>query len=89
VDASFEVGTDVTLASLHPHMHGRGKDFEYAQCSPPAKQRCFSRCLVRLALANWYNTRDAAAAAEGTRIDCIAHFDNSPDNPEAADPRRE
>src|SRR6201993_5175874 len=28
VDASFEVRRDVKLASLHPHMHMRGKDFE-------------------------------------------------------------
>jgi hypothetical protein len=29
VDASFEVAKEVTLAGLHPHMHTRGKDFEY------------------------------------------------------------
>ena len=37
VDASFEVGTDVKLASLHPHMHGRGKDFEYRVVFPSGK----------------------------------------------------
>ena len=29
VDAEFELGAAVTLYGLHPHMHGRGKDFEY------------------------------------------------------------
>jgi len=29
VDATFEIRTEVKLTGLHPHMHGRGKDFEY------------------------------------------------------------
>jgi mono/diheme cytochrome c family protein len=37
VDASFDVGADVTLLSLHPHMHGRGKDFEYRAVFPSGK----------------------------------------------------
>jgi hypothetical protein len=46
VDASFEVGHDVKLASLHPHMHGRGKDFEYRVVFRPARRTSFSRCPV-------------------------------------------
>src|SRR5215475_14275124 len=34
VDASFTVGADVKLSGLHPHMHGRGKDFLYRVVYP-------------------------------------------------------
>jgi len=37
VDASFELGTDVKLSGLHPHMHGRGKDFEYRLVFPDGR----------------------------------------------------
>ena len=90
VDASFEVGTDVKLASLHPHMHGRGKDFEYRAVFPSGK----TDILLRVPRfdwhwQNWYNLEQPIALPKGTRIDCTAHFDNSPNNPEAADPTKE
>jgi hypothetical protein len=37
VDASFEIGTDVKLASLHPHMHGR-EGFGTAWCIRRARR---------------------------------------------------
>ena len=90
VDASFEVGTDVTLASLHPHMHGRGKDFEYRVVFPDGK----TDTLLRVPRFDWhwqqwYTLEKPIALPKGTRIDCTAHFDNSPNNPEAADPTKE
>ncbi len=33
------MGTDVTLYGLHPHMHGRGKDFEYRVRFPNGETR--------------------------------------------------
>jgi len=39
VDSSFEVATDVKLSGLHPHMHGRGKDFEYRLVFPGGESR--------------------------------------------------
>ena len=90
VDASFEVGTDVKLASLHPHMHGRGKDFEYRVVYPSGK----TDILLRVPRfdwhwQNWYNLEQPIALPKGTRIDCTAHFDNSPNNPDNADPTKE
>ena len=90
VDASFEVGADVKLASLHPHMHGRGKDFEYRVVFPSGK----TEILLKVPRfdwhwQNWYNLEKPIALPKGTRIDCTAHFDNSPNNPEAADPTKE
>ena len=38
---------------------------------------------------NWYNLEEPIALPKGTKIDCTAHFDNSPSNPENADPTKE
>ena len=90
VDASFEVGADVKLSGLHPHMHGRGKDFEYRAVFPSGQ----TEILLRVPhydwhWQNWYNLDEPVALPKGTTIACTAHFDNSPNNPENADPTRE
>ncbi len=90
VDASFEVGTTVKLASLHPHMHGRGKDFEYRLVYPTGE----TETILRVPHYNWhwqlwYNLAEPMVLPKGTRIECTAHFDNSPNNPDNADPTKE
>jgi hypothetical protein len=90
VDASFELGTAVKLASLHPHMHGRGKDFEYRIVYPTGE----TETLLRVPRYDWhwqlwYNLATPIPLPKGTRIDCTAHFDNSPNNPDNADPTKE
>jgi len=90
VDASFEIGADVKLSGLHPHMHGRGKDFEYRAVFPSGQ----TEILLRVPhydwhWQNWYNLDEPVALPKGTTIACTAHFDNSPNNPENADPTRE
>ena len=66
VDASFEVATDVVLASLHPHMHGRGKDFEYRAVFPSGK----TEILLKVPRFDWhwqqwYNLATPLSPAEG------------------------
>jgi hypothetical protein len=90
VDAEFELGTTVKLASLHPHMHGRGKDFEYRVVYPTGE----TETLLRVPRYNWhwqlwYNLADPRVLPKGTKIECTAHFDNSPNNPDNADPTKE
>ena len=89
VDADFEVPRDVRLVSLHPHMHTRGKDFEYRLTFPDGK----TQTLLKVPAYNWHwqlwYTLDAPIALpKGTKIECTAHFDNSPDNPENPDPTK-
>lgn len=89
VDASFEVLKDVKLAGLHPHMHGRGKDFDYRIVFPDGR----TETLLSVPKYNWkwqlwYNLQDEMFLPKGTKIECTAHFDNSPNNPEAADPKK-
>ena len=90
VDAEFELGAAVKLAGLHPHMHGRGKDFEYRVVYPNGD----TQTLLRVPRYDWhwqlwYDLASPIALPKGARIECTAHFDNSPNNPENADPTKE
>ena len=89
-DAEFELGTTVKLASLHPHMHGRGKDFEYRVVYPTGE----SETLLKVPHYNWhwqlwYTLATPLVLPKGTKIECTAHYDNSPNNPDNADPTKE
>jgi hypothetical protein len=90
VDAEFELGTTVKLAGLHPHMHGRGKDFEYRVVYPTGE----TQTLLRVPRYNWhwqlwYNLAQPLVLPRGAKIECTAHFDNSANNPDNADPTKE
>ena len=50
VEAVFEVGATVKLAGLHPHMHGRGKDFEYRVVYPTGE----TATLLSVPHYNWH-----------------------------------
>jgi len=89
VDASFEIRKPVTLASIHPHMHTRGKDFEYRVVFPNGE----TRTILRVPQYNWhwqlwYNLAEPIDLPPGARIDCTAHFDNSANNLENPDPTK-
>ncbi len=89
VDATFDIPQDVRLISLHPHMHMRGKDFEYHIVFPDGK----SETLLKVPAYNWrwqlwYNLPDPITLPKGSKIECTAHFDNSPNNPENPDPTK-
>jgi peroxiredoxin/mono/diheme cytochrome c family protein len=80
---------DARLLSLFPHMHLRGKDFEYRAIFPDGK----SEVLLRVPRYdfNWqshYKLAKPLDAPAGTRIECTAHFDNSTDNPNNPDPKK-
>jgi len=89
-DAEFDVATKVTLLSLHPHMHGRGKDFEYRIVFPDGK----TQTLLRVPhyawhWQQWYILAKPIVLPKGSKIECTAHFDNSAKNPYNADPSKE
>ena len=89
VDSSFEIRQPVTLASIHPHMHARGKDFEYRVVFPNGE----TRTILRVPKYNWhwqhwYNLAEPIDLPPGARIECTAHFDNSANNPENPDPTK-
>ena len=89
VDASFEIRKPLTLASIHPHMHARGKDFVYRVVFPNGE----TRTILSVPQYNWhwqlwYDLAEPIDLPAGARIECTAHFDNSPNNPENPDPTK-
>jgi hypothetical protein len=90
VDAELELGADVMLAGLHPHMHGRGKDFEYRVKYPNGEMRTLLKVPnYRATWQLWYELTEPIALPKGAKIECTAHFDNSPNNPLNPDATKE
>ena len=90
VDSVFDLGTQVELTSLQPHMHSRGKDFEFRAIYPNGETETLLR--VPNYSFSWqlsYNLAKPIVLPKGTRIQCTAHFDNSPNNPNNPDPGKE
>ena len=89
VDSSFTLQETSTLVSLLPHMHLRGKDFLYTAIYPTGEKEVLLR--VPKYDFNWQHSNELATPKvlpAGTKIDCIAHFDNSPNNPANPDPTK-
>ena len=85
VESSVEVAEDIKMIDLMPHMHLRGKDFEYRAVYPTGETQVLLR--VPRYDFNWqltYYPQEPILLPKGTRIECTAHFDNSPNN--AANP---
>jgi hypothetical protein len=88
--SSFTFEDDVHITMFMPHMHVRGKDFEYRLVYPDGT----SKILLRVPKYdfNWqlsYFLKEPIAAPKGSRIECTAHHDNSAGNKFNPDPTRE
>ncbi len=90
VDSSFEFGADTHISGLMPHMHLRGKDFLFRAVYPTGEQQ------VLLSVPhydfNWqlvYEPAQDLVMPKGTKIECVAHYDNSPNNPSNPDASKE
>ena len=78
VKSTYAVDDDCHITSLMPHMHVRGKDFQYRLAYPDGTSRIILS--VPHYDFNWqtrYEFAEPVVAPKGSRIDCIAHFDNS------------
>jgi peroxiredoxin len=85
--SSWILPFDAHLLSLTPHMHLRGVDFTYTATYPDGRSE------VLLAVPrydiNWqscYRLSKPKPIPRGTRIDCLAHYDNSAENHANPDP---
>lgn len=88
ISARARLHRDITLLSLRPHMHLRGKDFEYRVTYPNGR----SEILLRLPRwdFNWqltYRLAEPKLLPKGTLIEILGHFDNSANNPYNPDPK--
>jgi hypothetical protein len=90
VDARVTVNRDATLLNFFPHMHVRGKSFEYRVTYPNGKsETLFSMPKYDF---NWqitYQLEQPLKLPKGTVITAVAHYDNSPNNPFNPDPAKE
>jgi peroxiredoxin len=80
---------DSLLLGMMPHMHLRGKAFFYEAVYPDGKAETLLD--VPHFDFNWqtsYRLAEPKKLPAGTRIHCIAHFDNSPGNLSNPDPSK-
>ena len=90
VKSTWTAKEDVHLLGFMPHMHLRGKDFQYTVVYPDGREQVALR--VPRYDFNWqltYELAEPLALPKGTRIDCVAHFDNSANNKFNPDPAKE
>jgi hypothetical protein len=90
VDSKITLQDDSTLVNLLPHMHFRGKDFEYRVTYPSGEKETLLS--VPHYDFNWQLTYDLAQPKllpKGTVIECTAHYDNSANNKYNPDPTKE
>jgi hypothetical protein len=87
VTMSYTFDKDVHIESAGPHMHERGKDFRYILHYPDKTSE------VLLFVPDYsfhlqmrYIFKEPISVPKGTTLECVAHFDNSPNNPENPDP---
>ncbi len=81
---------DSHIDSLHPHMHLRGKDFKYTLIYPDGTSK------LLLSVPKWdfnwqltYVFKEEVSAPKGSKLVCVAHYDNSLNNKFNPDPAKE
>jgi hypothetical protein len=90
VHSSFMAKDDIRIVDLMPHMHLRGKDFKYTAVYPDGRTEVLLE--VPKYDFNWqllYRFKEPVLLPKGSRLDCVAHFDNSPNNKYNPDPAKE
>jgi hypothetical protein len=89
VDSKIQLQQETTLTNLLPHMHFRGKDFEYRAVYPSGEKEVLLRVpKYDFNWQLWYVLDKPKVLPAGTVIECTAHFDNSPNNPANPDPTK-
>lgn len=89
VDASTTFRKNAMLLSMSPHMHLRGKSFEYRVVFPDGrKETLLSVPKYDFEWQTNYILAKPLFLPAGTRIECTAYFDNSAQNKNNPDPTR-
>lgn len=87
--AAFPFKEDSHIDSLHPHMHLRGKDMTFQLVYPDGQAKLLLS--VPKFDFNWQQTyvfKEPVAAPKGSKLEVIAHHDNSPNNKFNPDPTK-
>ncbi len=90
VDSKFVLQDEAELTMMLPHMHLRGKDFEFRITYPDGtKETILSVPNYSFSWQLSYFLAEPKKLPAGTTIECTAHFDNSANNPNNPDPTKE
>ena len=88
-EMAYSFPTDIRILSVMPHMHFRGKSFEYKIIHADGKSETILS--VPRYDFNWqsiYRFVEPIKLAKGDKILCTAHWDNSKNNPANPDPSK-
>jgi hypothetical protein len=88
VTSEFTFKEDSHIDSLHPHMHVRGKDFKYTLIYPDGTSKVL--LWVPRYDFGWqltYVLKEEIFAPKGSKLVCVAHYDNSINNKFNPDPK--
>ncbi len=89
VRANYDVEEDIDIVSLMPHMHLRGKDYTYIAYYPDGrKEILLSVPRYDFAWQVYYYPVKPIRLPKGTKIETIAHYDNSTKNALNPDPSK-
>ncbi len=90
VPSAIQFDHDVHLTALFPHTHLRGKSWDYRIVYPDGRTE--SILPVPNYDFNWqtyYIFANPLAVPKGSKLEAVAHFDNSVNNPSNPDPTKE
>ena len=79
---------DATLLSFFPHMHLRGKRFEYNIVHPDGSVETLLRVNYHFHWQMSYRLAQPRVLKAGTRLQAVAWYDNSENNPHNPDPNQ-
>jgi peroxiredoxin len=90
VQSQYTFGRDSLLFGLSPHMHYRGKDFQFEAFYPNgSRETLLSVPRYDFGWQTLYRLKEPKLMPSGTIIKCLAHYDNSADNLNNPDPKVE
>jgi hypothetical protein len=89
VESNTTLQQELRLLSFMPHMHLRGKDFRYTITRPGKEPEVvLSVPAYDFGWQSYYTLAEPLTLPKDTRIDCLAHFDNSTKNLNNPDPNQ-
>ena len=88
VEVSGTLPNDATLLSFFPHMHLRGKRFEYNILHADGTVETLLRVNYHFHWQMSYRLAQPLFLKAGTRLQAVAWYDNSEDNPHNPDPNK-
>ena len=88
VEVSGTMPNDATLLSFFPHMHLRGKRFEYNIIHADGTVETLLRVNYHFHWQLSYRLAEPRFLKAGTRLQAVAWYDNSYDNPYNPDPNK-